>query len=233
MCFFLILLMSISFIYAFFINFLLLHRYKLRVASCLIRKNNLIKRFLIGILPSIISSLIFSFLFLLTLLDLSFNFKTPWVIFIFLNFLLLITFYTLYSRKIEEETSDFVSDYVFTFWVPTLVALLLSLPFTLYLLHTTPVKEVIPTTDVLAYVYYLLNHFPLSLKECQFLSFLSVLFKLEEYLLWVATIGFKKLGMLPLLIAILIQLIKSGISIWTLNRLIIGTIIILRREKRI
>jgi hypothetical protein len=194
-----------------------------------VKKENIFRKILIGKFRLFFYSLAFSFVWGFSLLSFSLNFKLAVFIYFLANIGIIILFFLLLHKKIEAETSDVVSDYIFTYWIPLVVAFLTSLPYSIYLFYTTPLKEVIPTTDVLGYLLSLMHSE--VLKKCQILGHLSVFIVMEEYLLWVAIISLKQLGNFLTKIAILILLIKNGIAIWTINRLIIATIIILWRLK--
>ncbi len=221
--------LSLGFFFAAYItNYLAVRAYRDKLADCLMKKEGFPKNFfIIHPLGILLSSFALGLLAVFALWELMLSFS-PFKLLYFLSTAVVSVFlHNRFRGYLLEYTRKEFADYLSLSYIPLAVSVFGAIIYATYLYNTATFADFIPNPDPFAYLKEIQNTYG----GCPILGTLIVLIKIWDYLLKSLELNLLRIGREPFLLAVVLTFIKEGISIWVLNRTVLGLKIMIERPK--
>jgi hypothetical protein len=215
LCFVLLLPILCFVFYSAWLNYRVIHTYKVKVATCFVLKENLIRKLLVGTLKIFFHTLAFSLLLVWTLLEIYADFGLGNFLFYFLNAVSTIYIYHLLRKRYQDEIPAEVFNYLAINWLPFLVALVTSFPYSVYLINTITLSGFLPEIYLTDYVEKLLNS--KLVVDCPLFGIPIAFVKIGNYVINSLVLVLAEHKRL-FLFALFVLFIKGGLIVWVINR---------------
>jgi len=188
--------------------------YKRRLADCIMHREGIVKRFLIGFIGGYFYSILFGLSFVLAFLILLFSGHKALWFFIFINILSLLLLYKPFKRVVLSYTYPDLAFYVISKLLPWIV-LPLSVLYATYMYNTLTLGEFLPSLNAIEYEKHLSEQY-LKGYSCEWLGLFAYIIKYLDY--WVKSLSLRPASEFEYgFIFVIYLLLKEGLSVWVIN----------------